>query len=402
MIMYRFSFRSFFCYFFSILFILFVYFGINNNYNSEESTLNGFFCAIINLAIEIISLLFIVTNWKYLSFTPIKAIVTLWIFFVVISQIMSFLAGNGGISNVFINIVYVLYWPLCFLFASVFAYVYPMKLNKFVNLFLLCFIESLILYVIILNTKGIFSYMDLESSNEIYYPLLFSPWLLMLKNEKVKFLCFVLLGIAVLYSTKRSALLAYVLIAVPYYIQLGQRIFRTRFFALFLLVFLAIGSVAVFDRIDSLMDNRLTTRIENVGEDRGSGRLDIWNEVVKQQKCSSFTEWIFGHGHNSVQKYVIVFGKGFSAHNDYLQVLFDYGIFSLLLIFSFLFLLIKRLFRLYHTKSIYFIPYYASIVLFLVLTMVSHLIKYPTYFVFLTIFWGAIEAIGGRKLLVNN
>ena len=146
----------------------------------------------------------------------------------------------------------------------------------------------------------------------------------------------------------------------------------------------------------------MTSRIESVEEDRGSGRLDIWSAVIHEQSRSSFVEWLFGHGHNSVQKHVIVFNKGYSAHNDYLQMLFDYGIFALITMLIFIYYRFRRLLYLYRKKHNLFFSYYSSMVLFMVLTMVSHLVKYPTYFVFVVVYWAMVESLIDRERLLNK
>ena len=47
-------------------------------------------------------------------------------------------------------------------------------------------------------------------------------------------------------------------------------------------------------------------------------------------------------------------------------------------------------------KSSYLLPYSYSMIILLVLSLVSHLIIYPTYFIGLTIFWGYIEGLYGQ------
>ena len=237
----------------------------------------------------------------------------------------------------------------------------------------------------------------MESSNEIYYPLLLVPWILLLDNEKIKFFFLLLLSIAVLYSTKRSALLVLLLILIPYYIYVAKTIFHNRLFWVVLLFLLSFSSLMFFHNIDEMMDNRLSSRIESVEDDGGSGRLEIWSAVLHQQGRSSFVEWLFGHGHNSVQKYVIVFNKGYSAHNDYLQVLFDYGVFALIILLIFIFYRFRMFLYLYRHKHKLFFSYYSSLSLFMILSMFSHLIKYPTYFVFIIVYWAMVESLVDKE-----
>lgn len=383
---------------FCLLIIPFIFFGINNLEDVETNSVYGLFCAILNLFMILNSLFFCLftnTNRAY----KVNKLIVYWIFFTVLSQIFVYFSGSFDLLKLLTDIVYVLFCPVSFLFAYKLISVNSSKYFSFKSLFVVCFIESLILYYFILGSRGVLMNLVLESSNEIYYPLLLIPWVLLMKNERVKFVFFVLLAIAILYSTKRGALLVLLLILIPYYIHLGKTVFRSRFLMVFLLIILSFSSLIVFHQIDERLDNRLSSRIESVEEDRGSGRLDIWSAVLHQQGRSSFIEWLFGHGHNSVQKYVIVFKKGYSAHNDYLQVLFDYGIFSLIVLLIFIYYRFRRLMYLYHNNHYFFFSYYSSLVLFVVLSMLSHLIKYPTCFVFIVMYWAMVESLIDKKVI---
>ena len=107
-------------------------------------------------------------------------------------------------------------------------------------------------------------------------------------------------------------------------------------------------------------------------------------------QSSSPTRLVIGHGHFGVRQDSWL---EISAHNDFLEVIYDYG----LVIFIFYLCLwgyvIRRAYYLYKTKSEMFLPYAASFSIFLVMSMVSHLILYTTYFNYLVMFWGMTEAM---------
>lgn len=384
---------------FALLLVLFMFFSMNDLEDSGVESEYGLYAAFLNFLIILNSLLFLAFSGKKCFFKTNRLVLS-WIFFVVLSQIFVYL-GQLNSLRLFTDIVYVLFWPVCFLFTYKLIAVSPSKSNLLKKLFVLCFFEALILYIFIIIKRGVFVE-SIYSSSEINYLLLLTPWVFLLKNEKIKFICFFLLAIAILSSTKRSALLVLLLILLPYYIHLGKSIFRNRLLFVSLIVLLLFVSVSIFYRVDSRLDNRLTSRIESVEDDRGSGRLDIWAAVLQEQSRSSFMEWLFGHGHNSVQKHVIVFNIGFSAHNDYLQMLFDYGIFALITMLIFIYYRFRRLLYLYRKKHNLFFSYYSSMVLFMVLTMVSHLVKYPTYFVFVVVYWAMVESLIDRERLLNK
>ena len=376
---------------FALLLVLFMFFSMNDLEDSGVESEYGLYAAFLNFLIILNSLLFLAFSGKKCFFKTNRLVLS-WIFFVVLSQIFVYL-GQLNSLRLFTDIVYLFTYKL--------IVEKKKKSNLLKKLFVLCFFEALILYIFIIIKRGVFVE-SIYSSSEINYLLLLTPWVFLLKSEKLKFVCFSLLAIAILSSTKRSALLVLLLILLPYYIHLGKSIFRNRLLFVSLIVLLLFVSVSIFYRVDSRLDNRLTSRIESVEDDRGSGRLDIWAAVLQEQSRSSFMEWLFGHGHNSVQKHVIVFNIGFSAHNDYLQMLFDYGIFALITMLIFIYYRFRRLFYLYRKKYNLFFSYYSSMVLFMVLTMVSHLVKYPTYFVFVVVYWAMVESLVDRERLLDK
>ena len=128
------------------------------------------------------------------------------------------------------------------------------------------------------------------------------------------------------------------------------------------------------------------SRFSSISEDKGSGRDIVWRNVLDTYSKSPVLEKIIGHGHYSA----IIVNRGhnidLSAHNDFLEVLFDYGIIGLILYLLLHIYLIKRLFFLKRNKSELFLPYLASYITMFIMSMVSHLILYPTYFTFLATF----------------
>lgn len=85
--------------------------------------------------------------------------------------------------------------------------------------------------------------------------------------------------------------------------------------------------------------------------------------------------------------------KGPSAHNDFLEVLYDYGIIGFIMFIYLHVRVAKTTYKLHKHRSSYFIPYMVSFIIFVVMSIVSHLIIYPTYFCCLVAFWAYIESM---------
>ena len=140
-------------------------------------------------------------------------------------------------------------------------------------------------------------------------------------------------------------------------------------------IFVQENSLSIYDRLGTIRD------------DEGSGRGEIYMYTWNMIQSSDFVSLLFGHGYNAVSRDSIF---ELSAHTDLLEVLYDYGIVGFVLYI----LLVVRLvvfsnkIKLYLPQ--YFGAYVSSIALFIVISLFSHLIIFPTYFLFLCAFWGLL------------
>ena len=146
---------------------------------------------------------------------------------------------------------------------------------------------------------------------------------------------------------------------------------------------------------DKSYDINILDRLETIFEDKGSGRLGIWENTWEMQMDSSLAGWIFGHGFNAVYINSV---PQYSAHNDFLEVLYDFGIIGFILYINFYIIIIKYSKKLYNARSKYTAPFVSSIVLALIMSITSHLIIFPTYFIYLCLFWGVIIADCDKNL----
>ncbi|MBQ3946470.1 MAG: hypothetical protein II670_12820, partial [Alphaproteobacteria bacterium] len=108
---------------------------------------------------------------------------------------------------------------------------------------------------------------------------------------------------------------------------------------------------------------------------------------------NSIGDWILGRGYGS-----IVLSRHTNAHNDALQMLFEYGIIGLFVYIAMFIYAIKRARVLRRNNSEYYLGYAISIVIFIVLGMVSNLVVFNSYFAFICAFWGIVES----KLVQNK
>ncbi len=81
-----------------------------------------------------------------------------------------------------------------------------------------------------------------------------------------------------------------------------------------------------------------------------------------------------------------------SAHNEYLEIIYDYGLIALIVYLGLWIYVIKQFIFHYRNDTVYFIPYALSICIFAVMSVVSQLVLYVSYFLYLVMFWGIVQA----------
>lgn len=128
-------------------------------------------------------------------------------------------------------------------------------------------------------------------------------------------------------------------------------------------------------------------RFASILSDKGSGRDKVYKATFDLIINTDFTSFLFGHGWNSV---VLKSKANLSAHNDLLEVLYDFGVFALLL-YLFVWIELVKYFRSMIRRNSKYAPVMAfTIVSFLVNSMVAHVLLYPSYIASFAIVWGYI------------
>ena len=228
-----------------------------------------------------------------------------------------------------------------------------------------------------------------HQTNTIYFIFLTLPWLVFASKKRTMIIMvFVFTSIALL-SLKRSVMLASVLMWGFYFLQ-GMKNRRSKIYTIIISIVLVGALYVAYDRVDEMTGGVLTERVNKEETDTGKSREAIWALTISMIQQSSPAKLVTGHGHFGVRQDSWL---EISAHNDFLEVIYDYG---LIIFFLYLCLwghVIRQAYRLYKARSDMFMPYAISLSIFLVMSMVSHLILYTTYFNYLVMFWGMTEAM---------
>ena len=207
--------------------------------------------------------------------------------------------------------------------------------------------------------------------------------------------------LAVFFSNKRTGLIAFV-IAFVVYILIDEYINgRNNALKLIKSLLLTVAVLLAFYYLGRYFDNKyylgIFARLENLQEDGGSGRAEIYSTIWNEYKNSSFLDKLIGHGMFSTNSLT-----GFNAHVDFLEVLYDYGIFALICLVWFYICLIKKSINMLRSHSPYAAAFSASIVLGLFLSLFSYMLVYYTYVTGLVAFWGYCLALEKERLFSNE
>lgn len=227
--------------------------------------------------------------------------------------------------------------------------------------------------------------------NSIYYVIFLLPFVL---HNKWRYIFFGIAGICVLLSGKQGAFVAFVLGLVLFYIT--ERKVTQRGLSIKLIIALLVAfffSIFAYQYVVQHYNIDILLGFQSIREEGGNGRLDIYTRVFALIKQSSLGEILFGHGGlNAVASTL-----GISAHNDFFEVLFDFGAFGLVAYLLFICQIIVAFFKSLKQNDSIAPSMIYSISIFVVLSTVSHLIFILKYCMLLMAFLGiCISELRGK------
>lgn len=248
-------------------------------------------------------------------------------------------------------------------------------------------------------TNVLYLYDIAQVTNTSYTILYFLPFLLCARKNIFRIASIILVLLAVMFSLKRGGFIAFILsVAVYLYIhQIKMKKKKIKLWGWIMVLFVAAGVYLLVVRINSeVLGDLLFTRISGVQEEGGSGRSGIYREVFRLIGDSSVLGIFLGHGWCGTVRDTTFH---LTAHNDFLEVFYDFGIIGFVLYIAFIVQLVKLYRRLIRNNSEYAPAMGASLVMFFVNSMVSHIVIYCQYMLIFTVFWGFISASENKKML---
>ena len=256
-----------------------------------------------------------------------------------------------------------LYLPICFIFLAIY--------------FFLSFDVTLML--------------DKEHAaiNASYVIIYLLPFILLSEKRFIRILGIIITALISVASLKRGGMIS-LSVGLLFYLIVYFKVKTGKSISLKGIFFLALAGLAIFYLITYLnesMEGLVFNRFTSIEQDGGSGREDIYKEVQGMISNSSFGGLLFGHGWNGVMRDS---ASKLSAHNDFLEIIYDFGVIAFVLYIIFVFKLLAHLFKLIKHNHPEAPALSASIGIFLANSMFSHIYIYAWYIIIFTFFWGFI------------
>ena len=353
--------------------------------------LNEVLLLIIRVFITSIALVKIITykNIPYGGF--VGSAILFWII-----SIMANVYNVMSVRNILYDALTQSWW----LFVFMYFYLYLREvddtcIHKIINICEVFYFCYLIRYSMWLMSGN--RYWSSGGINAVYYSILLLPLMYYDKRRWLRILMCVLASIVVIISGKRTAFFILLAVAfIPNLIPLKNTTKgKKRGLTIWTLFISCIVIYFVIQRISEVMDITFFQRLSQISEDGGSGRFTTYGLVWNSYKTADPIRKLFGHGFNAVSLNQVSIS---SAHNDFLEILYDYGLIGLGVYVVFVIQLIMHGVRLYKMGSNHFPAYISALCIYFIMSMASHLIIYPTYIVYLML----VFALSSRPNLMEG
>lgn len=269
--------------------------------------------------------------------------------------------------------------PYCVMMTIVFYEVgsrYGVRKNR---IFLICYYAAALLLISAMATfyNSGANLEDKGATADVYYILGLLPLVLLYTPKKWTFLPIVICAMAVAFSGKRAALLAIVCMLVMYFYSLISKsnislLKRIGFLILIIIAFIVLYNMLLY--VDGLYNMNLFERMESLEVDGGSGRDRLWKRTFASIQQFDAIELFTGKGKGSVRDSI-----GIQAHNDFLHVLHEHGLFSVFFYIAYYILSIREGIIMHRNKYPHAHLFTMSLVCSLFIAMFSFYIIYPTY-----------------------
>ena len=192
------------------------------------------------------------------------------------------------------------------------------KRNQFKKIFILQNVTFLLFFLMYFYGRIIMGQNNGLLVNSIYYQVMLLPFILLIEKKFVRNLLLVFLLAAIVYSTKRTALIAVVISLIIYMTNSskGSSVFSGNRILKFIgvVLFLSLSILVSSNYLDAKFGFDIVDRLLNVFIDGGSGRSELISESFNNIKETSLLNLLFGNNLNPT----LLSNSSQSVHNDFI------------------------------------------------------------------------------------
>jgi len=310
------------------------------------------------------SLLLRRNNW-----TPITRII-LWFITLTLIYSFAYLNSNEFTISDFAPYIRLLLWTTSLIFF------YEMMLKNGISNKLLCFyvITFIIAIAKKINEASLFESESLGGGDTESLPLLFIiPIILKCFNNKMKFILIGVVSILILFSLRRTVILGFAL-CLPFiykYIRTKLKGYHIVMFGVGLTLLIVYAWRYIGDAVLYRFENLITGDSGGTKDTYGSGRSEFYMTAWNDWRNSKTFNVLFGKGLTSVEHLLIRIENVQHAHNDFLEIIYTFGLLGIGIWFLFILQLwkLKKQIKLYTPENINL--YYISIISYLIIALAS-------------------------------
>lgn len=286
-------------------------------------------------------------------------------------------------------------WITCFIYSSLWIVLYLGFCGLFtLNFYSIDMKRVTITFFILYAALFLFNYMTNISLGlnkraliESYFIITLLPFVILLP-KRLRFTLLILSFGFIILASKRTGLITFSA-AILTYILLSGEGFSGKLNTFVTSIFLCIVGILAASYIFPEKFNYIIERFSSISEDGGSGRDRAFEVIFNKFLQTNDWDFIIGHGHNMVA--VNKINLGYSAHNEFLEMAWDYGIVGLISYILILIYVLSMVNLKYLPKNIR-IGLGVSATIMFCLSMTSHLVLFTTYVINLLAFWGYVTA----------
>lgn len=329
----------------------------------------------------------------------VKAIFVAPLLYSILSVLLALGTGSASFST---SKIYTLLMIPYFFLVFVSFYFYSDSNPKAEKIILFAYLACLLVNIYTIVAFLLFGYAR-ALANDIYFSVCLFPFALQFVKHKGWKMVLIVAQFSVTFlSNKRAGFIALCIGFILYFLLEVKNNDQSNFIKVVcrvpLLVAMVYGFYHVSYYIDSTMNFGIYDRLNRVSTDQGSGRSKMYSKVWQAICESDWIEVLFGHGMNTAGK---VAGAGY-AHNDYLEVLYDYGVFPFVCIVIFVLLIICQAIKMIKRRSPYAPAFTMSVVIGITLSMFSYFLVFYTFVTCIMAFWGYAIKMESLRLSKRN